>query len=51
MKKIILSGLLAAILALGVSRTQSQSMGSTYTTAIGVKFYPGSFTLKHFIGE
>lgn len=26
-----------------------QSMGSSYRTALGVKFYPGAITIKHFI--
>ncbi len=26
-------------------------MGSSYTTAVGVKFYPGSITVKHFVGD
>ena len=26
----------------------AQSMGSTYKTALGVKFYPGGITVKHF---
>jgi hypothetical protein len=47
MKKIVvLSGLLALLF---VTRTQAQSMGSDYRTAVGVKFWPGALTIKHFI--
>jgi hypothetical protein len=49
MKKIVfLLGLLAL---LTVSRTQAQSMGSDYRTAVGVKFWPGGLTIKHFIRD
>lgn len=27
----------------------AQSMGSSYTTALGVKFFPGAISIKHFI--
>lgn len=30
---------------------QSNVTSQNYTTAAGVKFYPGSFTIKHFISE
>ncbi len=29
----------------------AQSMGSTYKTALGIKFYPGAITLKHFTAK
>lgn len=49
MKKIVvLLGLLALI---NVTRTQAQSMGSDYRTAVGVKFWPGALTIKHFIQD
>ncbi len=28
----------------------AQSMGSTYQTALGVKFFPGAISIKHFVG-
>ena len=32
--------------------TAQSNIGSTdYTTAVGVKFYPGAITLKHFVNE
>jgi len=50
MKKII--PLLSLITLLTVtSRTQAQSMGSEYRTALGVKFWPGGLTIKHFIRD
>ena len=30
---------------------QKGSSGQSYTTALGVKFYPGSISLKHFISD
>jgi len=48
MKKIILS----AFILVTVSMTaKAQSMGSSYETAVGVGFYPGNVTLKHFVKE
>ncbi len=30
-------------------QASAQSKGSSYRTAVGVKFYPGAITLKHFV--
>jgi hypothetical protein len=49
MKKIV--ALLGLLALLTVSRTQAQSMGSEYRTAIGAKFWPGGITIKHFIQD
>jgi hypothetical protein len=49
MKKIVV--LLGLLALLTVSRTQAQSMGSEYRTAIGAKFWPGGITIKHFIRD
>lgn len=49
MKKIV--ALLSLLALLTVSRTQAQSLGSDYRTAIGVKFWPGALTIKHFIKD
>lgn len=48
MKQIIGTTLLFSALAFN---GMAQSNGSTYTTALGAKFYPGGITLKHFSGE
>lgn len=42
---------LIAILVLGIMATKAngQAMGNDYRTALGVKFYPGAITLKHFV--
>ncbi|MEO6583194.1 MAG: hypothetical protein ABIO05_02655 [Ferruginibacter sp.] len=48
MKKSILS--VAIMLALAASAS-AQDNSSDYTTAIGVKFYPGAITLKHFVNS
>lgn len=50
MKKIL--PLLGLVALLSISnRSQAQSMGSSYRTALGVKFWPGGLTLKHFIRD
>lgn len=47
MKKIITAAILFFLLATQTAFTQS--MGSSYKTALGVKFYPGgAITIKHF---
>jgi len=47
MKKIVV---VLGILALfTVSKTQAQALGTSYKTAVGVKFWPGALTIKHFI--
>jgi hypothetical protein len=49
MKKIVvLLGLLALF---AVNRTQAQATGTDYRTAVGVKFWPGALTIKHFIKD
>ncbi len=41
--------LMIVVLALIVlNRADGQSMGTTYRTALGVKFYPGAISIKHF---
>ena len=47
MKKNILS--VAIVLLMAVSASAQNS--ADYRTAIGVKFYPGAITLKHFVNE
>lgn len=48
MKKLIV--LATVLFMLTVQHVQAQSNGSSYKTALGVKFYPGAgITLKHFI--
>lgn len=50
MKKIL--PLVSLVVLLSVShRSEAQSMGSSYRTALGVKFWPGGLTLKHFIRD
>ena len=43
--------LASAILLIVTSQLSAQSMGSSYQTAIGVKFYPGSLSIKHFTSD
>lgn len=44
MKKIMI-----VVLALiAVNRADGQAMGTTYRTALGVKFYPAAISIKHF---
>lgn len=50
MKNWIMALAIVAGLAL-TQETKAQSMGSDYRTALGVKFYPGTITLKHFVRD
>jgi hypothetical protein len=45
MKKIAIAVLVLTALCY---RADAQSMGTTYRTALGFKFYPGAITIKHF---
>lgn len=49
MTRKVFSLLLCAALIFSAERLSAQAMGSTYRTALGVKFYPGGITLKHFL--
>ena len=48
-KVILLSSIAIMFCVLSVSAQKSGARGSSYETALGVKFYPGAVTLKHFI--
>jgi len=48
MKKLLLTTVVACFLFV---TGFSQSTGSTYRTALGVKIYPGAITIKHFIKD
>lgn len=44
--------ILLLVITLSLSKiSYSQSMGSDYRTALGVKFYPGALTIKHFVQD
>ncbi len=45
MKKFLILSLIATTCTIAAS---AQSMGSSYTTAVGVKIYPGALSVKHF---
>jgi hypothetical protein len=49
MKKIRLILAMAAVCF--VATTQAQNTSSSYRTALGVKFYPGAISIKHFANE
>lgn len=51
MKKTIQPLLIVFALTLAISDANAQSMGQSYKTALGVKFYPGAISIKHFIGD
>jgi len=40
--------LVLVVTSLFVGRSSAQSMGSSYQTALGVKFWPGAISIKHF---
>lgn len=49
MKKILLLFLIAT--SLFVLKSSAQSMGSTYETAVGIKFWPVAISVKHFTSD
>jgi len=49
MRKALLLFTVVTIFAVGQS--SAQSMGSDYKTALGVKFWPGAISIKHFIQD
>jgi len=42
---------IATVMIFLATNAKSQSMGSEYRTALGVKFFPGAISLKHFTTE
>ncbi len=48
-RTVVLFFALVALTATNLNAQNSTSNSSTYTTAIGVKFYPTGVTLKHFV--
>ena len=42
---------IAIVSVIAMGKVSAQSMGSSYETAIGVKFYPGALTIKHFTND
>jgi hypothetical protein len=49
MKKILMMISIAGAMLLTQHHANAQSMGSTYRTALGVKFWPGAISIKHFV--
>jgi hypothetical protein len=52
MRKVII--VLTTLMFLAVSNLKAQqemNTSSSYTTAVGLKFYPGALTVKHFIND
>lgn len=49
MRKALSLVLVLAFITIG--RASAQSMGSDYQTAVGVKFWPGAISIKHFIQD
>ncbi|MFT3679531.1 MAG: hypothetical protein QM791_04620 [Ferruginibacter sp.] len=48
MRKLVILCVLCVVLAVNAS---AQKGGQEYQTAVGVKFYPGAITVKHFLQE
>lgn len=46
MKKILVLSLLCSV---GIMKLNAQTMGSDYSTAVGLKIYPGALSVKHFV--
>lgn len=51
MKKKVLALVVLMAIFQGVAMAQSNIGSTDYKTAIGVKFYPGAITLKHFVTD
>ncbi len=51
MKKTVLALFVLMTILQGSASAQSNIGSSDYTTAIGVKFYPGALTVKHFVND
>ncbi|HEY8389292.1 MAG TPA: hypothetical protein VIK74_11850 [Parasegetibacter sp.] len=49
MKKLLFAGMIFCLA--GISKLNAQSLGEDYKTALGVKFYPGALSVKHFVGD
>lgn len=43
--------LVSIVSFLAVNKLSAQAMGSAYETAIGVKFWPGALSIKHFTSD
>lgn len=43
--------ILAILVMFTFAHVHAQSNGSSYTTALGIKVYPGAITVKHFTGR
>ena len=51
MKRKFLMAALIVLLGVGSAQAQRKSSDFDYSTAVGVKFYPGGITLKHFLND
>lgn len=53
MRKLILLSLVVTLLSASSAFAQhgDYNGSSSYTTALGVKFYPGAISIKHFLGD
>ncbi|MBC7937370.1 MAG: hypothetical protein H7Y86_18655 [Rhizobacter sp.] len=49
MKKQLFALVIVLLAGIGAASAQSNVTSQEYTTALGVKFYPGAVSLKHFI--
>ena len=51
MKRLLTVLLISGAFMVTSGHAGAQSMGSSYQTALGVKFWPGAITIKHFIQD
>ncbi|MEP6713897.1 MAG: hypothetical protein ABJA37_15830 [Ferruginibacter sp.] len=51
MKKKLLTAAIILVISIGAVSAQSNVGSQDYETAIGVKFYPGAITVKHFVSD
>lgn len=48
MKRLLIAAVALIVLS---SKADAQAMGHSYRTALGVKFYPGAISVKHFVRD
>ncbi len=49
MRKVFVLSVVIALLTISTANAQRLNKSQTYSTALGVKFYPGAVSLKHFV--
>jgi hypothetical protein len=51
MKRLLTVLLISGAFVMASGQANAQSMGSDYQTALGLKFFPGAISIKHFVDD